>query len=281
MINQLNKIKAQAEVKMQNVHLEEDGLLHCNFCGEVREFVLQDDDFVGLAKKFVGNKLPITCTCQDPRNSAEAKDFAKRQFANKVTENRTIGLYEQGYKHYTMARDDGKNEKVSASIERYIESWQENKKANKGILFYGGVGTGKTFYAAAIANAVLDMGEKVRMLPMSALINACTNSYGEGKKNVLDWVRKCDLLIIDDFGTQRKTDTVYEIVYELIDARYQSGKPLIITTNSNLQKGADDREQRLNDRIKAMCVPFPIVGESRRKSPIEQKAFELYEELAR
>lgn len=70
------------------------------------------------------------------------------------------------------------------------------------------------------------------------------------------------LLIIDDLGTERNTDYALEKVYNVIDSRYRTGKPLILTTNLNLQDmqmTQDIRYQRIYDRIFEMCHPVMVM----------------------
>ena len=91
---------------------------------------------------------------------------------------------------------------------------------------------------------------------------------------VLKKVSECDLLIIDDFGAEKITDWVLEKVFLLIDTRYKTEKPLIITTNLEYRKDENcDIEKifgrRIKDRINEMCYPLCFLGESRRKGAEE------------
>ena len=73
------------------------------------------------------------------------------------------------------------------------------------------------------------------------------------------------LLIIDDLGTERNTDYGLEKVYNIIDSRYLSGKPLILTTNLSLQEmreTTDIRYRKVYDRIFEMCYPVQVIGKS-------------------
>ena len=75
------------------------------------------------------------------------------------------------------------------------------------------------------------------------------------------------LLILDDFGMERDTSFALETVYDVIDGRYLSGKPLIVTTNltlDELKKPQDVDHQRIYDRVLAMTVPIRFTGDSLR-----------------
>ena len=73
------------------------------------------------------------------------------------------------------------------------------------------------------------------------------------------------LVILDDLGAERSTDYALETVYNIIDSRYRSGKPMIVTTNLSLgemQQSADIRYSRIYDRIFEVCYPVEFPGTS-------------------
>ena len=83
--------------------------------------------------------------------------------------------------------------------------------------------------------------------------------------NQLNSVR---LLIFDDLGAERSTDFALEKVYIIVDSRYRCGKPIILTTNLDLNqmKNCEDiRYTRIYDRIFDMCYPVKMDGLSWRK----------------
>ena len=82
------------------------------------------------------------------------------------------------------------------------------------------------------------------------------------------------LLILDDFGMERGTEYGLEQVYNVIDSRYRSGKPLIVTTNltlEELQNPEDTPHARIYDRLMEMCTPVRFTGENFRKATAQAK----------
>ena len=82
------------------------------------------------------------------------------------------------------------------------------------------------------------------------------------------------LLIIDDFGMERGTEYGLEQVYNVIDSRYRSGKPLIVTTNltlDSLQNPQDTAHARIYGRLLEMCAPILFTGENFRKQTATEK----------
>lgn len=86
---------------------------------------------------------------------------------------------------------------------------------------HGGVGAGKTFYAACIANALADARFSARMVTTPRLL-AKLSEAGEAAFALL---LECDLLILDDFGAQRQTEYASKRLFSLIDGRYRAGPP--------------------------------------------------------
>ena len=75
------------------------------------------------------------------------------------------------------------------------------------------------------------------------------------------------MLIIDDLGSERSTDFAIERVYNIVDSRYRSKKPMILTTNLSLQEMKDTEDLRLAriyDRVFEVCYPMQFTGKSMR-----------------
>ena len=92
-------------------------------------------------------------------------------------------------------------------------------------------------------------------------------SFSE-KQNVLESLNRYSLLVLDDLGAERSTEYMQEIVYNIVDWRYRSGKPMIVTTNltGEQMKATDNIQlQRIYDRIFERCLPIEVNGQSRRK----------------
>ena len=135
-----------------------------------------------------------------------------------------------------------------------------------GLLLHGPVGTGKTFFAACVANAVVSLGYKARMTNFEQIEKTLWDS--EQKAQYMQELMRYDLLVLDDLGTERKSEYMQEIVYNVIDGRYRAGLPVIITTNltaDELTKTDEIGYSRIYDRILERCLPVKVEGKSRRR----------------
>jgi len=175
------------------------------------------------------------------------------------------------FKNKNFDNDNGKCP-VLKKAKAYADNWQTMRDKNCGLIFLGDVGTGKTFAAACIANELTNQGVSVRMTSFN---NALKDIFAaEDKEKVFDELCSYDLLILDDFGAERDTSYAVEQLYNLIDKRYISGKPLIITTNltyRELKKPEDMSYKRIYDRILEMCVAITFRGENMRRAVSEEK----------
>ena len=82
------------------------------------------------------------------------------------------------------------------------------------------------------------------------------------------------LHILDDFGMERGTEYGLEQVFNVIDSRYRSGKPLIVTTNlalDDLRNPEDTAHSRIYDRLLSMCVPVRFTGDNFRQETAQRK----------
>ena len=164
---------------------------------------------------------------------------------------------------------------------QYVEYWTEMQKKNTGLLIWGGVGTGKSVFAGCIANALMEREVPVCMTNFARILNELNNSFS-GRNEVVERLCRYPLLIIDDFGMERDTNYALEQVYNIIDSRYRSKRPLIITTNLTLDEICKPKNmayQRIYDRVLEMCAPLVFKGESRRRANAQQRNKALRELL--
>ena len=137
-----------------------------------------------------------------------------------------------------------------------------------GLLLWGDVGTGKSFFAGCVANALLDKGVPVLMTNFAKILNSLTGIYPQDRNEFFNSLNQYSLLIIDDLGVERNSEFALEQVFHVIDSRYRSMKPMIITTNLTLEelKHPEDLEhRRIYDRILERCVPLKINNQNIRE----------------
>lgn len=195
------------------------------------------------------------------------KDYSIENFWNYSPEdmNRDLCFTDLAYRNTTFDRDDSPENNLSKSARHYAESFAATTDQH-GIMFSGNVGTGKTFYACCIANAVIDRGFTAWVTTLQPLIRALYD-YDSANKT-LDRIQSVDLLVLDDLGATAQNDYTMDRLFEIVDARYRSGKPMIVTTNLNPDEARNMNlgMRRIFDRLIERCKSVVVDGESRRKA---------------
>lgn len=236
-----------------------DDRLHCGKCNEGKEYKLP-----------TGRYVPSLCRCgRMARAAEEQREYVQRLMArvDELAQYNMLGTAKLKGATFAAAeqREDG-----AAAFEvgrRYVCDFDRICKSDddlKGLLLYGPPGTGKTHLAACIANALMQQYVPVLFTSVIEL----TGLFGDELTDVLHKMRSAKLLILDDLGAERSTDFKIEQVYNVVNARCNDMKPLIVTTNCTMEemKGDHDmRYRRIWERVRSMCRPVRMDGESWRK----------------
>jgi DNA replication protein DnaC len=264
-IDNISKTVPQSD----NEYIGQDGLLYCAKCGKAVQTVVE----------FMGIQKTVRCICDCKKKELDA--FEEKQKAEERARKRRSCFAETNMADWTFEKDDRKNPKLSNAMQNYVKNFTEFKAEGKGLLLHGTVGTGKTFYAACIANALIDESYKVQMTNFTRLTNIIQGTF-DGKQAVIDSLLKHHLLIIDDLGAERKSEFMQEQVWNIIDALYRSGIPFIITTNltmNEIKNPADIGYARIYDRILERCHPVEVSGVSRRRLKVKDSFLDTQAKL--
>ena len=252
----------------------EDGLLHCGVCHEAKEARIPE------GKEWLGRTThPRMCLCDRTEYERQKKRAKQQEHEQEVRRLRARCFTDKYMNNWTFENDNGLNPKME-NVKMYVSDWETNEKENCGLLLWGGVGTGKSYMAGCIANELLEQEVSVLMTNFATILNDLNSHYTDRNEYIQSLCRN-RLLIIDDFGMERGTDYGLEQVYNVIDARYRSNKPLIITTNltlNEMQNETNIARKRIYDRVLAMCMPMQIQGTHMRKIERENKRKKYMEE---
>lgn len=198
---------------------------------------------------YVADKCPQCAAAMKIKEQNEDAARRQREEQSRIERKRCeagVGLrYVQScFESFIAETDD--QAKALADCVRYCEHIADGGHAN--LVMSGQVGTGKTMLACAMVNRLLSSGRRVRIAKLGNIVRDIKDSWQKtGCKTETDIIRELvqlDLLVIDEVGQQRGTETELLLIFEIIDGRYQAMLPTVLV--SNLDK--DGIREAIGDR---------------------------------
>lgn len=260
---------AAANPQNEGDYIGDDGLLYCGSCRTPKQMRIKET----LAAAIDGGVMNCLCKCEQEKDRAEKEQerTAREKLILELTspQRKNDCFSDDFYKSMNFGADTGKAPKAIETAHYYVDNFERLKAGNMGLMFLGNVGTGKTFAACCIANALIDKGYRVWVITASELTRKAGN-FNTSEETFFK-IRDVDLLIVDDFGAQSNTEYNLSLLFDVIDKRYKSKKPLVVTSNltvSDLKNAANIQLKRIFDRIIEMCScpisPVVLTGNSLR-----------------
>ena len=139
----IDKAAASVELAEDEYIDPSDGLIHCKKCGGQRQTVVP---CFGKSGYFMPR-----CICQCQREAEEQRKAAeeRQRRMERIKRRKAQGLQDRYLYDYTFANDNGKNPLMDKA-RAYVENWKGAYKSNIGLLLFGDVGTGKSFFAGSM-----------------------------------------------------------------------------------------------------------------------------------
>ncbi len=247
-------------------YYDDEGLICCGKCHSRKQTRLElPAGIYGMKGKF--GVFHVLCKCEQ---EALEKRKQEEEFAEKMRDiqrRKDASMMDSVYRSASFDKYEinDQNKGIYKMATNYVQKFNQMLAENQGILIYGPVGTGKSYTAACIANALI---EKHVPVIMTSFVKIMQNIVSQDEAQYMEMLNTADLLILDDLGAERNTEYALEKVYNIIDSRSRSQKPMLLTTNlelGDMMNTADIRYQRIYDRIFDTCYPVKLEGKSFRK----------------
>ena len=255
-----------------------NGIWHCGKCGRPKQKRIDTELF--------HKTVWCLCDCEFQELQEKRRKEGREEELRQIQRLKNSSMMDDKYRKASFSsyvvREE--NKKAFQTAKAYVRDFQtmiknghpKTGEKNIGLVFYGKVGTGKSYTAACIANALMDMKISVVMTSFVRILRDIQGN--EDEAGYIAELNSCKLLIIDDLGAERNTDYALEKVYSLIDSRTRTDKPMILTTNLSFDEmmgNPDIRYRRIYDRIFETCIPVEISGSSFRIMRAAQRQKQL------
>lgn len=208
---------------------------------------------------YIGSTM---CACL----SALCREEQRKQLTQLTDGTDRFDRFRLDYYPDRMNREYGYNPRVI--MEKNLRYCQEYAKSFCGesgnLMFVGGTGLGKTFLSACIANVVTDKGYSVTYESASQLFKKLErNRFNPTEQTQAEALRitDCDLLIIDDLGTELPGNFVTSALYDLLNQRLLEGKKMIVSTNLTTEEIAQRYSPQIASRLNGNFKGLTFVGE--------------------
>lgn len=227
------------------------GLAVCEKCGTPREVIV------------LGRRTPCLCRCESEAYSE------RRDGKTALLEERKKACFKDcsALADYSFEADETPKLLPSRAGVKFAEVFADRLKTGRGLVFYGPVGTGKTFLASAICNRVIEKGYTARVLSFPELTYKLSRFDRRTKEEAEGEIESPDLVVFDDFGAEPDSEPIKESAFKAIELRLMSGKPYVLTTNNRLAwftSPAPLAEKRIASRIFGSADFIEVTGADRR-----------------
>lgn len=194
-----------------------------------------------------------------------AREIAKDLYFAELCE--TMPLKESKFSNFNIdLYPEADRENMRKILEFCIGYAQQFSPDSKSLLFFGRTGLGKTHLSLAIASAAIERGYGVIYGSSQNFLNQIQNeAFGRKDGDSLNAILDCDLLILDDFGTEFTSSYISSAVYNIINTRILRGKPTIINTNLSLSEINGTYGERIFSRIIGNYVIKQFTGKDIRQ----------------
>ena len=173
------------------------------------------------------------------------------------------------FENFDLGYYDGEALTRMTQIYNYCKSWASDfGKGSNSILMCGQTGLGKTHLSLAIANVVVSMGYNVIYSSAGNLLSKLEKEkFGRysGEESPEEMALTCDLLILDDLGTEYTREFERAAIYNIVNTRLLSGLPTIINTNLLYDEIAEKYDKRVYSRLIGSYQPLEFLGEDVRQ----------------
>jgi len=256
------------DIRLKNIKLQEERRDEIKRAGFPDNY-LSDEYMCASCNDtgYIGTKM---CDCLKELYKEEQRESLSSLFK---LGNETFDNFDLSYYDDTPSPETGLSPRRSMEVvyETCVEYARKFGNRSMNLFFNGAPGLGKTFLSACIARVVADNGFSVVYdMAMSIFAKFEDAQFQrtddlEGTRNEIKRYLECDLLIIDDLGTEMTTKFTIPVLYEIINSRLVSGKKTVVNSNLTLSELNHRYSEQIMSRLEGEYQVLTFYGDDIRK----------------
>ena len=225
-------------IPMEDEYIGKDGKLYCKKCNTSRSFIADDGEF----------EIRCKCKCQMEEINKYNEDMRKKYILDQLQDMKEKSLLGERYKDMTFDKLEIRGEEHQTIVNRlktYCEKFESNNNGI-GVYLFGKSGSGKTVLTACMLDNLINQYVDCLFVNMTKIKQQLLQVGFQNQEKFLKKLYTVDVLFIDDFATENvkkdNNDTwIQEIIYDIVNTRYNNSKPIIFTSNYSLKECVEDR----------------------------------------
>jgi DNA replication protein DnaC len=182
-----------------------------------------------------------TCpTCLEERRQRQEEALRQREHAERIARLLLDAAIparfaKKGFEHFRVDSDE--QHRVLETLRKYVAEFPANLRAGRCLILCGPVGTGKTHLACALLKELAHAVHEVRYATAAQIVRFLRETWRkdsrETEEEVIEWLARFELLVIDELGVQFGSDAERLQLFEVLNARYNKQRPTMLVGNVN------------------------------------------------
>nr|AGF93127.1 DNA replication protein DnaC [uncultured organism] len=213
----------------------------------------------------------LSCDCHSKIKEEIRKRDRNQKKTKKINEKIYRADIPSSYSGTLLSGFDPQNESQRSGLdtsERYIERWEYVKENGLGIIFFGGVGVGKTHLAVGILDKLIKEymidGKFITIERWLSQVKGAMDYVEQTQEELISSLESCDLAVLDELAVEYLTNWEEKTLRRVIDYRVKNDKPIITTTNNSVEEIKGSLGPRLFSRLRGKTGAIELKGKDMR-----------------
>lgn len=215
--------------------------------------------------------VELSCDCYGDIQKEINKRDENQKRAKKINEKIYQANIPSAYSGTLLSGFDPQNESQRSGLDtaqRYVERWEYVEENGLGIIFFGGVGVGKTHLAVGILDKLIKKyiidGKFITLERWLSQVKGAMDYQEQTQEELIRPLETCDLAVLDELAVEYLSNWEEKTLRRVIDYRVKNDKPIITTTNNSAKEIKTSLGPRLYSRLRGKTGGIELKGKDMR-----------------